>query len=75
MFSSRLGQVIQQFANIISVYIAGQVIKRALGIFSDKVDGQQAVAEKKSKLIYAALDAHPESYKVCLLICPVIDLC
>jgi hypothetical protein len=68
MVSSRLRQVFHKYANIISVYIAGQVIKRALATFSDKVDGQQTLAEKKSKLIYAALDAHPESYKVCSLI-------
>jgi phosphoserine aminotransferase len=47
-----------------SVYIAGQVLKKALATFPDKVDGQQALAEKKAKLIYAALDAHPEAYKV-----------
>jgi phosphoserine aminotransferase len=28
------------------------------------VDGQQALSEKKANLIYSALDAHPESYKV-----------
>ncbi len=47
-----------------SVFIAGQVLKKLLSTFSDKVDGQQALSEKKAKLIYAALDAHPESYKV-----------
>ncbi|KAG0648334.1 Phosphoserine aminotransferase [Hyphodiscus hymeniophilus] len=50
--------------SIFDVYIAGQVLKKALATFADKVDGQQILAEKKSKLIYAALDAHPESYKV-----------
>ena len=68
MVLSRLGQRYQKFADILSVYIAGQVIKRALATFSDKVDGQQILAEKKSKLIYAALDGHPESYKVFYLI-------
>jgi hypothetical protein len=47
-----------------SVFIAGQVLKKSLSTFSNKVDGQQALSEKKAKLIYAALDAHPESYKV-----------
>lgn len=50
--------------NITSVFIAGQVLKSLLTTFPDKVDGQQAVADKKAKTIYAALDAHPESYKV-----------
>jgi phosphoserine aminotransferase len=49
---------------LVSVYIAGQVLKKALATFPDKVDGQQALADKKAKLIYAALDAHPESYNV-----------
>jgi phosphoserine aminotransferase len=47
-----------------SVFIAGQVLQTLLKNISDKVDGQQAVSEKKAKLIYAALDAYPESYKV-----------
>jgi phosphoserine aminotransferase len=47
-----------------SVYIAGQVLKKSLATFPDKVDGQQALAEKKAKLLYAALDAHPEAYKI-----------
>lgn len=46
------------------MYIAGQVLKKLLKTFSDKVDGQQAVAEKKAQLIYAALDAHPDVYRV-----------
>ncbi|TVY88011.1 Phosphoserine aminotransferase [Lachnellula willkommii] len=50
--------------SIFDVFIAGQVLQKSLKSFPDKVDGQQAVAEKKAKLIYAALDAHPESYKV-----------
>jgi phosphoserine aminotransferase len=49
---------------LVSVYIAGQVLKKSLAFFPDKVDGQQALAEKKANLIYAALDAHPEAYKV-----------
>jgi len=49
--------------SIFDVFVAGQVLKRLLEIFPDKVDGQQALADKKAKLIYAALDAHPESYK------------
>ncbi|KAH8682968.1 phosphoserine aminotransferase-like protein [Tricladium varicosporioides] len=50
--------------SIFDVYIAGQVLKNLLSVFPDKVDGQQGVADKKAKLIYAALDAHPESFKV-----------
>jgi phosphoserine aminotransferase len=46
------------------VYIAGQVLKKLLQTFPDKVDGQQAVADKKANLIYAALEAHPEVYRI-----------
>lgn len=47
-----------------SVYIAGQVLKKLLTTFPDKVDGQQAVAEKKAALIYGALEAHPNVYHI-----------
>lgn len=47
-----------------SVYIAGQVLKKLLAEFPNKVDGQQAVAEKKANLIYQTLDAYPEVYRV-----------
>jgi phosphoserine aminotransferase len=49
---------------IFDVYIAGLVIKSLLANFPDKVDGQQALAEKKAELIYTALEAHPEIYQV-----------
>ncbi len=54
-------------ADLCSVFIAGEVLKNLLVTFPDRVDGQQAVADKKAKLIYTALEAHPESYKVKLL--------
>lgn len=47
-----------------SVYIAGQVLKKSLATYPDKVAGQQVVAEKKAKIIYSALEAHPEVYKI-----------
>jgi phosphoserine aminotransferase len=47
-----------------SVYIAGQVLKKSLATFPDKVDGQQMVAERKAKLLYDTLDAYPEVYKI-----------
>ncbi|KAL2138944.1 hypothetical protein VTI28DRAFT_6009 [Corynascus sepedonium] len=50
--------------SIFDVYIAGQVLKRLLKTYSNKVDGQQAVSEKKASIIYAALEAHPEVYRV-----------
>jgi phosphoserine aminotransferase len=50
--------------SIFDVYIAGLVLKTLLNNFSDKVDGQQTVAEKKAALIYGALEAHPEIYQV-----------
>lgn len=47
-----------------SVYIAGQVLKKLLRTFPDKVDGQQALSAKKAELIYGALEAHPEAYQI-----------
>jgi phosphoserine aminotransferase len=46
------------------VYIAGQVLKKLLRTYPEKVDGQQAVAEKKANLIYAALEANPDVYRI-----------
>lgn len=37
-------------------------MKKLLATFPDKVDGQEAVANKKAALIYGALEAHPEAY-------------
>lgn len=50
--------------SIFDVYIAGLVLKNLLNTFPDKVDGQEAVADKKAALIYAALEAHPKLYTV-----------
>jgi phosphoserine aminotransferase len=50
--------------SIFDVYIAGQVLKRSLATYPNKVDGQEAVSDKKAKLIYAALEAHPDSYRI-----------
>lgn len=46
------------------MYIAGQVLKKLLATFPNKVDGQQAIAERKANLLYSTLDAHPNVYKV-----------
>lgn len=51
--------------SIFDVYIAGQVLKSLLHTFGkNAVDGQQALAEQKAALIYTALDAYPDLYKV-----------
>ncbi|KAK4042892.1 phosphoserine aminotransferase [Parachaetomium inaequale] len=50
--------------SIFDVYIAGQVLKKLLKTYPDKVDGQQAVAEKKASIIYGALEAHPDVYRI-----------
>ncbi|KAK4193101.1 phosphoserine aminotransferase [Podospora australis] len=50
--------------SIFDVYIAGQVLKKLLRTYENKVDGQQAVAEKKANLIYSALEAHPDVYQI-----------
>lgn len=47
-----------------SVYIAGSVLKKLLATYPDKVDGQEAVANKKAEKIYASLEAHPDVYKI-----------
>jgi phosphoserine aminotransferase len=46
------------------VYIAGRVLKRLLLQHPNKVQGQQAVSEKKAQLIYRALEAYPDIYKI-----------
>lgn len=50
--------------SIFDVFIAGQVLKKLLKTYPDKVDGQQAVSEKKAELIYGALDKYSDVYKV-----------
>ncbi len=46
------------------MYIAGQVLKKLLRTYPNKVDGQQAVSEKKASIIYGALEAHPDVYRI-----------
>lgn len=50
--------------SIFDVYICGSVLKRLLATFPDKVDGQEAIAKKKAELLYSALEAHPDVYKI-----------
>ncbi|RAL60903.1 hypothetical protein DID88_010228 [Monilinia fructigena] len=50
--------------SIFDVYIAGQVLQRLLATYPDGIDGQESVSNKKSAIIYSALDAHPTTYKV-----------
>ncbi|KAL4868699.1 hypothetical protein BDV12DRAFT_185747 [Aspergillus spectabilis] len=50
--------------SIFDVYVAGQVIKKLLAAFPDKVDGQQVVAERKARKVYEALEAYPKVYKI-----------
>lgn len=50
--------------SIFDVFIAGQVLKKLLATYPDKVDGQRKVAEQKAQLIYGALDKFPDVYKV-----------
>ncbi|KAF3077652.1 Phosphoserine aminotransferase [Trichoderma lentiforme] len=50
--------------SIFDVYIAGQVLKRALANFPDNVSGQEKLANQKAELIYNALDSHPDAYRV-----------
>ncbi|KAI0166754.1 phosphoserine aminotransferase [Hypoxylon sp. FL1284] len=50
--------------SIFDVFVAGQVLSKLLRTYSSKVEAQQAVTEKKSQLIYGAIEAFPEIYKV-----------
>ncbi|KAI0409005.1 phosphoserine aminotransferase [Xylaria palmicola] len=50
--------------SIFDVYTAGQVLKGLLQQHPNKVQGQQALSDKKSQLIYGALEAHPDVYKI-----------
>lgn len=46
------------------MYIAGRVLKRLLLQHPNKVEGQQALSEQKAQVIYKALEAHPDVYKI-----------
>ncbi|KXH43360.1 phosphoserine aminotransferase [Colletotrichum nymphaeae SA-01] len=50
--------------SIFDVYIAGQVLKKLLRTFQNKVDGQEAIADEKASLIYSALETHPDIYRI-----------
>ncbi|KPM37447.1 hypothetical protein AK830_g9100 [Neonectria ditissima] len=50
--------------SIFDVYVAGQVLKKLLRTYPNKVEGQEVVTEKKAQLIYDAIEAFPETYKV-----------
>lgn len=41
----------------------GQVLKRLLVTFPDKIDGQERIATQKAEMIYAALEEHPDIYR------------
>ncbi|KAA8563701.1 hypothetical protein EYC84_011721 [Monilinia fructicola] len=50
--------------SIFDVYIAGQVLQKLLATYPNGIDGQESVSNKKSAIIYSALDAHPTAYRV-----------
>lgn len=50
--------------NFFSVFVAGQVLKKLLATFPDKVRGQEALSGKKAALLYNVLDAYPQIYRV-----------
>ncbi|OAA35653.1 phosphoserine aminotransferase [Metarhizium rileyi] len=50
--------------SIFDVYVAGQVLKKLLQTYPDKVEGQEAVTNKKAQLIYDAIEAFPEIYRI-----------
>lgn len=46
------------------MYIAGLVLKKLLETYKDGVNGQEADADKKAKMIYDVLDANPSKFRV-----------
>ncbi|KAH9907846.1 phosphoserine aminotransferase [Xylariomycetidae sp. FL2044] len=50
--------------SIFDVYIIGQVLKKLLQTYPDRVEGQQAVSDKKAQLIYNAIESFPDIYKI-----------
>ncbi|EEA24973.1 Phosphoserine transaminase [Talaromyces marneffei ATCC 18224] len=50
--------------SIFDVFVAGQVLKKLLATFPNKVRGQEALSGKKAGLLYDVLDSYPEIYKV-----------
>lgn len=50
--------------SIPDVYLAGQVLAKALGTYSDRVHGQYVVSQEKADRIYGALDKRPEKFQV-----------
>ncbi|KAG6301575.1 hypothetical protein E4U09_005029 [Claviceps aff. purpurea] len=50
--------------SIFDVYVAGQVLKKLLQQHPTKVQGQQDLSDQKAQLIYQAVDAYPNFYKV-----------
>lgn len=50
---------------IFNLWIAGQVMADLMSAFAtQKVSGQEEIANTKAQLIYAALDKYPEVYRV-----------
>ncbi|KAK3316224.1 phosphoserine aminotransferase [Apodospora peruviana] len=50
--------------SIFDVFIIGRVLSKLLQTYPDKLDGQQAISDKKAQLIYDAIEAFPEAYRV-----------
>ncbi|KAH8600778.1 pyridoxal phosphate-dependent transferase [Bisporella sp. PMI_857] len=50
--------------SIPDVFLAGQVLKKALNTYPDKVDGQTLVSQQKAALIYGAVEVNPDRFKV-----------
>jgi phosphoserine aminotransferase len=62
---SPTGDILEPNTDVHSCFVAGQVLKKLLRTYEgDKMEGQQAVTEKKAKLIYDAVEAFPEIYKI-----------
>jgi phosphoserine aminotransferase len=50
--------------SILDVFIAGQVLKKLLTTYPNKVDGQEAISDQKAGIIYQALESRPDVYKI-----------
>ena len=40
------------------------MLKKLLATYPDKIDGQQAVSDKKAKLLYTTLESYPDIFRI-----------
>ncbi|KAK7402882.1 Phosphoserine transaminase [Neonectria punicea] len=50
--------------SIFDVFVAGSVLAKLLKTYPNKIEGQEAETDKKAQLLYDAVEAFPEIYKI-----------